>query len=98
VNAEKSPKTNQLDKLQTRTETQFSALGTLRSAVNTFQAAVTNLNKSSLYESRTASFSASGILTATVTNTAPAGKYALTVQQLAVGSKVGLKSFVEPVA
>lgn len=98
VNVEKAPKTNQLDKLQTKTEAQFSALGTLRSAVNTFQTAVTNLDKTSLYESRTASLSVSGFLTATASNTAPTGKYALTVQQLAVGSKVGLKSFVEPVA
>lgn len=98
VDAEKAPKTNQLKNLETKTEAQFSALGTLRSAVNTFQTAIGNLNKASLYESRTASLSTSGYLTATASNTAPAGRYELAVQQLAVGSKIALKSFVEPVA
>ena len=98
VDAEKAPKTKQLNTLNTKTETQFSAIGSLRSAVNTFQSALGNLNKASLYQSRTASFSTSGFMTATTTTSAPAGKYSLQVQQLAVGSKVALKSFVEPVA
>lgn len=98
VDAEKAPKANQLNKLETKTNSQFSALGSLRSAVSTFQTALGNLGKASLYESRTASLSSSGFLTATAASTAPAGKYAVQVHQLAVGSKVGLKSFVEPVA
>lgn len=98
VDAERAPKTNQLNKLNTKTESQFSAIGTLRSAVSTFQSALANLNKASLYQSRTASFSTGGFMSATTTASAPAGKYSLQVQQLAVGSKVALKSFVEPVA
>lgn len=98
VDAEKAPKTKQLDSLNTKTENQFSAIGSLRSATSTFQTALANLNKASLYQSRTASFSTSGFMTATAATTAPAGKYSLQVQQLAVGSKVALKSFVEPVA
>lgn len=98
VDAEKAPKTNQLNKLESKTQSQFSAIGSLRSAVTTFQGALANLNKPSLFQSRTASLSSSGFMTAAAAATAPAGKYSLQVQQLAVGSKVALRSFVEPVA
>lgn len=98
LNAESAPKTKQLQTLETKTTAQFDALNTLRSAVGSFQTALSNLNKVSLYEARTASLSTSGFLTANATSTAPVGNYAIQVQQLAVGSKVALKSFNEPAA
>lgn len=92
VNSERAPKTNQLDRLEKETVTRISAVGTLTGALNTFKTAVDSLNKSSLFEARTASTSNSGVLKATASATAPAGSYNVQVQQLATSSKVALQS------
>lgn len=91
VNAEKVPKTNQLDKLEKKTTTTITAMGSLMGAMNTFKTAVDNLNKPSLFEARTASSSGSS-LKVTASVTAPAGNYSVQVQQLAASSKVALQS------
>lgn len=92
VNAEKAPKTNQLDNLEKKTTTRISAIGTLTGAMNSFKTALDALNKPSLFESRTASTSNSSVLKATAATTAPAGTYSVQVQQLAASSKVALQS------
>jgi flagellar hook-associated protein 2 len=88
VNAEKAPKTQQLDRLEKATTSRFSALGTLKGSLSNLQTAIQNLNKPSLFTSRTASSSASGVLTAKADSSAVAGKYSVQVQQLATSSKV----------
>lgn len=98
VDAERAPKTAQLDRLEKKSTSTLSAVGTLRSALSEFQTSLTALNKPSLYSTRTASLSASGNLTVAASETAASGSYALQVKQLAVGSKIGLKSLVEPVS
>ena len=92
VNAERAPKTNQLDNLEQKTTTRVSAIGTLTGAMNSFKTALDSLNKPSLFESRTASSSNNGVLKATAAVTAPAGTYGVQVQQLATSSKVALQS------
>ncbi|WP_417706750.1 flagellar filament capping protein FliD [Pseudomonas sp.] len=92
VNAEKAPKTNQLDNLEKQTTTRISAIGTLTGAMNSFKTALDALNKPALFESRTASTSNSSVLKAAATATAPAGTYSVQVQQLAASSKVALQS------
>lgn len=92
VDAERAPKTNQLDRLEKATTTRISAIGSLTGALNTFKTAVDSLNKTSLFESRTASSSSSSVLKATAATTAPAGTYSVQVQQLATSSKVALQS------
>lgn len=92
VNAERAPKTNQLDRLEKQTTTRISAIGTLTGAMNSFKTAIDALNKPSLFESRTASTSSSSVLKATAATTAPAGTYSIQVQQLAASSKVALQS------
>ncbi len=92
VNAEKAPKTNQLDRLEKTTVARISAMGSLTSALNTFKTAVDSLNKASLFESRTASSSNTSALKVTATTTAPAGNYNVQVKQLAASSKVALQS------
>lgn len=88
VNAEKAPKEAQLARLQTASTTKLSALGQLKSVLGGFQAALKNLNKSSLFESRVAVSSNPAAVTATAGKTAPNGTFSLTVSQLASGSKV----------
>lgn len=92
VNAERAPKTNQLDRLEKTTVARISAMGSLTSALNTFKTAVDSLNKTSLFESRTASSSNTGALKVTAATTAPAGNYNVQVKQLATSSKVALQS------
>jgi flagellar hook-associated protein 2 len=92
VNAERAPKTNQLDRLEKTTTTRISAIGTLTGAMNSFKTALDALNKPALFESRTASTSNSSVLKATAAATAPAGTYNIQVQQLAASSKVALQS------
>lgn len=92
VNAERAPKTNQLDNLEKQTTTRISALGSLTGALNTFKTAIDALNKPALFESRTASSSSSSVLKATASTTASAGTYSVQVQQLAASSKVALQS------
>ncbi|MDH1731071.1 flagellar filament capping protein FliD [Pseudomonas chengduensis] len=92
VNAEKAPKTNQLDNLEKKTTTRITAIGTLMGAMNSFKTALDALNKPALFESRTASTSNSSVLKATAVTTAPAGTYSVQVQQLAASSKVALQS------
>ncbi|WP_341782156.1 flagellar filament capping protein FliD [Ectopseudomonas mendocina] len=92
VNAERAPKTNQLDRLEKETTTRISAIGTLTGAMNSFKTALDALNKPALFESRTASTSNSSVLKATASSTAPAGSYSVQVQQLAASSKVALQS------
>jgi flagellar hook-associated protein 2 len=91
VNAEKAPKTNQLDNLEKETVARISAIGSLTGAVSTFKSAVDTLNKPSLFQTRTANTSSSA-LKATASSTAPAGTYNVQIQQLASSSKVALQS------
>lgn len=91
VNAEKAPKTNQLDKLEKTTVARISAIGSLTSALNTFKSAVDSLNSTALFEARTASTSSSA-LRASASTSASAGSYNVQVQQLATSSKVALQS------
>ncbi len=88
VNAEKAPKTAQLDRLEKSTTTKFSALGELSSALNAFQTAMKDLNSTALFEKRTATSSNKDVLTATAGKTAAAGIYSIEVKNLATASKV----------
>lgn len=92
VNAERAPKTNQLDRLEKTTVARISAMGSLSSALNTFKTAVDSLNNPSLFSSRTASSSNTSALKVTAASTAPAGNYNVQVKQLASSSKVALQS------
>jgi len=92
VDAEKAPKTAQLDRLESATTERFSGLGTLKSALSNFQTAVKSLNQASLFEAHTASSSSTSVLTASASTTAATGKYSIQVQQLAASSKVALQS------
>lgn len=92
VNAEKAPKTQQLDRLETATTARFSAMGTLKGSLSGLQTAIQALNKKSLFDTRTASSSSTAVLTAKADSAVAAGKYSVQVQQLASSSKVALQS------
>src|SRR5690606_11010323 len=92
VAAEKAPKEAQLNRLETATTTKISALGTLRTALSSFQSALKDLNDIKLFENRSAKSSNTDLLTATASKTAQAGSYSVKIEQLATGSKTATKA------
>ncbi|WP_313054968.1 flagellar filament capping protein FliD [Pseudomonas lopnurensis] len=92
VAAEKAPKEAQLTRLETATTTKISALGTLRTALSSFQTALKDLNDIKLFENRSAKSSNTDLLTATASKTAQSGTYSVKVEQLATGSKTATKA------
>ncbi|WP_313324260.1 flagellar filament capping protein FliD [Stutzerimonas nitrititolerans] len=92
VTAEKAPKEAQLTRLETANTTKISALGTLRTALSSFQTALKDLNDIKLFENRSAKSSNTDLLTATAGKTAQSGTYSVKVEQLATGSKTATKA------
>ncbi|HKM36422.1 MAG TPA: flagellar filament capping protein FliD [Thiopseudomonas sp.] len=92
VGAESAPKTAQLDRLEKTTTNKVSGLGQFRSALSTFQSALGKLNDVSLFEKRSATSSASDIVSIKAESSASAGKYNVQVMNLAQSSKVALAS------
>lgn len=92
VAAEKAPKEAQLTRLETATTTKISALGTLRTALSSFQTALKDLNDIKLFENRSAKSSSTDLLTATASKTAQSGTYSVKIEQLATGSKTATKA------
>jgi len=90
VVAERAPKEGQLAKLESKSTTQLTSLGQLKSAISNFQSALSTLNSPSSFLARTATSSDSKVMTASVSQSAQAGSYKVEVQQLASSSKVAL--------
>ena len=65
VAAERAPKETQLARLEKQTTTKITSLGSLRSAMSTFQSALEALNKPELFKARSTNVSSKDVLTAT---------------------------------
>lgn len=91
VDAERAPKEAQLARLEKKAVSKFSALGQFKSALSELQTVLKDLNKTSLFEGRTATSSDSTRLTASATKDALAGSYQLKINTLASASKVASK-------
>lgn len=88
VNAEKAPKTAQLDRLEKASTAKISSLGSLKSALSDFQTALKDLNDIKLFNTRTATSSDTARVTATASESALAGNYSVEVLSLAKSSKI----------
>lgn len=93
VAAEKAPKQNQIDKLESKSTTKLTSLGSLKSAVSEFQTALSLLNSSTSFLSKSATSSNTTALSATGTASAVAGSYKIEVSQLASSSKIASTAF-----
>ncbi len=95
VNADKSAKQTQINTQTSANTLKLSGVGSLKSALTTFQTALTNLNSSTnpQFTGFTATSSATSVLTATTNNSAVAGSYSVVVNNLATSSKVASASF-----
>jgi flagellar hook-associated protein 2 len=88
VNAQKAPKSNQIATQKTATNTTLSGIGSLQSALDTFQTAMGKLNDANSFAGLAVKSSNSDALTATLGTGAAAGTYAIDVESLATSSKV----------
>lgn len=93
VAAERAPKEIQLATLEKKTTTQITAVGALKSAISDFQNALGALNKTDLFQARSAASSKADLVGVTANAKAGAGRYQVEVQQLATSSKVALNAF-----
>lgn len=88
VNAEKAPKADQLSKLQTKTTSQISALGSLKSGISGLQTVMKDLNSPKLFQGRSATSSDATSVSVSAETTAAPGSYKVSVTSLAMASTV----------
>ena len=89
ADAEKAPKQTQITLQKTRNETQLSAIGMLKSAVETFESSLAGLKSSSAaFDGYKATSSKGEVATVTMSAGAVNGSYKLEVLGLATASKV----------
>lgn len=91
VEADGAPKSAQLTRLESATTEKFTALGSFRSALSTFQGVLEKLNSADLYEKRSATSGDSKTFSVTADSTASVGSYDVQVFNLAQSSKVALR-------
>lgn len=98
VNAERAPKTLQLDRLEKSTTARFSGLAQFRSALSDFQQALDRLNNPELFEKRSATSGKTDVFSVSADQTASSGNYSVQVFNLAQTSKVALQGVASPSA
>lgn len=92
MNVEKQPLTA-ISKQKTDYQSKISAYGTLKSALSTFQTAVTALSSPAKFNAQTVASGNSSVFTATANGSATIGDYAITVSQLAKSQKIASSGF-----
>ncbi|HEU4602422.1 MAG TPA: flagellar filament capping protein FliD [Steroidobacteraceae bacterium] len=93
VNAEKTPKTQQITKQQTTVATQISAMGSLKGALGAFQSVLSPLKTPDAFNVRSATSSDEKVFTATASSSAPVGTYTVEVVQLAKAQQLASDAF-----
>ncbi|KIH85940.1 Flagellar hook-associated protein FliD [Pseudomonas batumici] len=95
VNSDKTAKQTQINTQTSANTLKVSGVGSLKSALTTFQTALTNLNSTTnpQFSGYSATSGTPATLTATSDNTAVAGNYNITVNSLATGSQIASAAF-----
>lgn len=93
VAAEKTPKQTQIDNQSKTATTSLSAIGTIKSALDTYRTAIAKLNTASSFNGLSATSSDDKVAKITLGDGASSGTYALEVTQLATASKISSKVF-----
>ena len=88
VGAEQAPKQQQITNEQKAATVQLSAVGSVKTALEAYQAAITKLNNASAFNGLSASSSEEKNIKVTLGDGASSGKYVLEVSNLATASKV----------
>ncbi|MBY7731767.1 flagellar filament capping protein FliD [Vibrio splendidus] len=88
VDSERVPKQQRIDNERTRIDTSISAYGRLRESLDSMKNLMTNFRQEKAFAVRTVESTDEGLVSATATTEAIAGKYAIDVLQLAQSHKV----------
>ncbi len=88
VEAEGAPKTIRLNTEEAKVQAKLSALGSLRSALASFQSALGVLKSADKFQGRQISLSTPNFISATATSGAVTGSYSIEVTQLAAAHKL----------
>lgn len=93
IEAEKVPAENRINTKKTTLEANISALGSLKSTLSDFQASLQKLKSASFFNSRTAVAGDTSLISATGTDSAGVGAYAIEVLDMAKAHKVASANF-----
>ncbi|MEZ9565483.1 flagellar filament capping protein FliD [Vibrio artabrorum] len=88
VDSERVPKQQRIDNERARIDTSISAYGRLRESLDSMKNLMTNFRQEKAFAARTVESTDEGLVSATATTEAIAGKYAIDVLQLAQSHKV----------
>ncbi|HHJ1296930.1 MAG: flagellar filament capping protein FliD [Pseudomonas capeferrum] len=93
ADAEKAPKQSQINKQTATATTTLSAIGTVKSALETYRAALTKLNTAASFNGLSGSSSDEAIAKIKLGDGASSGTYSLEVTQLATASKISTQVY-----
>lgn len=88
VAAERGPATSRLDSRESKLKAQISAFGSFKSVLANLQSSLTSLKKIDTFQSLKATVADDALLTATASNGAQLGEYAIKVEQLAQAQRL----------
>ena len=92
VDAERAPTENRLNRLESSTTEELSAIGQLNSALSTFLDAVEDLGDEDLYQGRTVSIGDRDLLAASADETAQTGNYQVQIESIANAHKIATQA------
>jgi len=95
VDSERVPKQQRIDNERTRIDSSISAYGRLRESLDSMKDLMTNFRQEKAFAVRTVESTDEGVVSATATTDAIAGKYAIDVLQLAQSHKVASEALSE---
>ncbi|EOG3620970.1 flagellar filament capping protein FliD [Pseudomonas putida] len=93
ASAEKAPKQSQINTQTQKATTSLSAIGTVKSALDTYRSAIAKLNTATSFNGLSATSSDTAVAKMTIADGVSSGTYALEITQLATASKISTKVY-----
>ncbi|MBC3498086.1 MULTISPECIES: flagellar filament capping protein FliD [Pseudomonas] len=93
--AEKAPKQSQINTQTQKATTSLSAIGSIKSALDTYRAAIAKLNTATSFNGLSATSSDKTVAGITISDGVSSGTYGLEVTQLATASKISTKVYAD---
>lgn len=93
ASAEKAPKQSQINTQTQKATTSLSAIGTIKSALDTYRSAIAKLNTATSFNGLSATSSDTTVAKMTIADGVSSGTYGLEVTQLATASKISTKVY-----
>lgn len=93
ASAEKAPKQSQINTQTQKATTSLSAIGTIKSALDTYRSAIAKLNTATSFNGLSATSSDTAVAKMTIADGVSSGTYALEITQLATASKISTQVY-----